>query len=236
MNKSILTRINEVIREKGFFYVMHYTALGSLNIIKYVLSKLLKKNKFFIFQNKKYRYFIHSLTWNGERVVELPIIINFLNKYKNKKILEVGNVLSTYIHTKHDILDKYEKYTNVINEDVLTFKSNKKYDLIISISTLEHVGWDEKPKDTQKTFLAINNLKKQLSNNGTLIVTLPLGYHPLIDRKIKNKEKIFSKCFFLKRVSKNNNWKEIDLKNLKYIKYNSKYPYANEIIIGIINK
>ena len=43
----------------------------------------------------------------------------------------------------HDVLDKYEKGNNVINDDVVSFSTEVKYDLIVSVSTLEHVGWDE---------------------------------------------------------------------------------------------
>jgi len=67
-----------------------------------------------------------------------------VRKYRGKNILEIGNVLSRHIKLEHDILDKYETAKGVINEDIVDFKSEKKYDLIISISTLEHVGWDEK--------------------------------------------------------------------------------------------
>jgi cyclopropane fatty-acyl-phospholipid synthase-like methyltransferase len=51
----------------------------------------------------------------------------------------------------------------VINEDVVNFKSKKKYDLIVSISTLEHVGWDEKPMKIPR---AIENLKTLITPQG----------------------------------------------------------------------
>jgi len=51
-------------------------------------------------------------------------------------------VLSHYFAVKHDIVDKYEIAPSVVNEDLVNFKPGKKYDLIVSISTLEHVGWD----------------------------------------------------------------------------------------------
>ena len=44
----------------------------------------------------------------------------------------------------------------MINQDVVDFKTNEKYDLIVSISTLEHVGWDEEPRDDKKISKALN--------------------------------------------------------------------------------
>ena len=45
-------------------------------------------------------------------------------------------------------------------EDKLTsLAATDKYDLIVTISTLEHVGWDEEPRDPSKVLRAIENLK-----------------------------------------------------------------------------
>ena len=63
-----------------------------------------------------------------------------------KNIFEVGSVLSHYFPINHDVLDKYEKGHGVINQDVVDFKPHNKYDLIVSISTLEHVGFDDNTK------------------------------------------------------------------------------------------
>ena len=55
-----------------------------------------------------------------------------------------------YYKFEHDIVDKYEKKKGIINQDIVDYKPDKKYDLIISISTLEHVGWDETPRENYK--------------------------------------------------------------------------------------
>src|SRR6202034_3735504 len=107
-----------------------------------------------------YYYFYHryNYTWKNERTIEIPIIWDIIRKNPNKEILEVGNVLSHYYQVHHTILDKYEKGDNVINEDVIDFNPKKKYDLIVSISTLEHVGWDEEPRQPLKILTAVTNL------------------------------------------------------------------------------
>jgi hypothetical protein len=75
-------------------------------------------------------------------MIEVPIIYEMVKEAEayGQKVLEVGNVLSHYFHVNHDIVYKYEKAKGVINEDVINFRLPKKYDLIISISTLEHMG------------------------------------------------------------------------------------------------
>jgi hypothetical protein len=110
--------------------------------------------KTFIFNGKTYYYFVHkyNTTWKNERAVEVPIIWDIVREHyrQGKRVLEVGNVLSHYFRIFHDVLDKYEVAEGVINQDVVDFKPAWKYDLIVSISTLEHVGWDEEPKEPEK--------------------------------------------------------------------------------------
>lgn len=102
-----------------------------------------------------------------------------MKKYKGRKILEVGNVLSHYFPVNHDIVDKYEKADGVINQDVIDFYPSKRYDLIISISTLEHVGWDENLRDHKilrdpmKVLHAIENLKRLLAPEGKWLSPYP---------------------------------------------------------------
>lgn len=113
-------------------------------------------------------------------------------------VLEVGNVLSYRFGVSHDILDKYDINRHVINEDVVRFSPQKRYDLIVSISTLEHVGWDEIPKEPRKILLALENLKKILAPGGQLIVTLPLGYNPDMDKLLSDGEIKFEEVYYLK--------------------------------------
>jgi len=58
-----------------------------------------------------------------------------------------------------------KKKLNVYYNDVLNFKSTKKYNKIIAIATLHHLEKIEEQK------LAINNLFNSLSNNGSLLIS-----------------------------------------------------------------
>lgn len=133
----------------------------------------------FTFSGRSYRYFYHTCntTWKNERAVEVPIIWEIVKDYQGKSILEVGDVLSHYFKVKHDIVDKYEKADGVINKDILDYKVKEKYDLIVSISTLEHIGFDERTRDPTKTLKAMKHLKSLLKKGGKLIVTVPVGFN-----------------------------------------------------------
>lgn len=161
---NFLNKIKKVYKEKGLFYLI----CRSLIVIFYEQLFMFCKSKLnrgFVFQGKKYKYFYHryNRTWTNERAVEIPIIREIWKENKGKEVLEIGNVLSHYFSVNHDIVDKYEKAKSIINEDVVNLKPSKKYDLIISISTLEHVGFDEEPKEPEKILRAIENLKNLLS-------------------------------------------------------------------------
>jgi SAM-dependent methyltransferase len=140
---------------------------------------LLNKREF-QFKGQLYRYFYHpyNKTWRNERAVEIPICKGLLSDYNKKNILEVGNVLSHYFPCSHTVVDKYEKGSGLINTDISEYHTDKKFDLIISISTLEHVGWDEIPKDPSKILKSVEQMKKMLAPDGRIFITIPLGYNP----------------------------------------------------------
>ena len=158
-----------------------------------------------------------------------------MNEYQEKKILEVGNVLSHYFPINHDVLDKYEKAKGVINKDVLDFKPRKKYDLIVSISTIEHIGWNERPRDPQKVLRALDNLGKLLAPGGQMVVTFPLGYNKNLDKFLKKDKLPFNKKYYLKKISRGNKWRQVGWNEVKDSKYNSPLRYANAVVIGIVN-
>lgn len=237
---KLLSRAEEVSKEKGVYYSIRsgietiFTWLT--NSLSYYYIKIFKSSRTFTFQGNTYNYFTHKYnsTWRNERSVEVPIIWKSVNESRGKKILEVGNVLSHYYSINHDILDKYEEADNVINQDVCDFQSSKKYDLIVSISTLEHVGWDENPREPMRILQAIENLKSLLAPQGKIIVTLPLGYNPEMDRLLNDAKIRFTKMYCLKRISKDNKWIEANWKDVNNTKYNHLFHIANGLVIGMI--
>lgn len=209
---------------------VYYLYFLLIVILNYIFSFV--RPKTFYFQKKTYQYFYHPYnhTWMNERAIEIPIVYDKIKSFKGE-ILEVGNVLSNYFSVNHDILDKYDNTSGIINEDVATFKSKKKYDLIISISTLEHVGWEDGVKDPKKILNSIKNLKKHLTKKGKIIATVPLGYNPHLDKLLESG--IFDECYFLKRKMLNR-WQEVIYENIKGIGY-IRDMCANALAIIVIN-
>lgn len=211
-----------------------------IDLAALVFYKIFRRDKYFIFQEEKYKYFYHfyNQTVAGERIVEIPIVRKLVEAYSGKNILEVGNVLGHYFSINHDVIDKYEKAPGVINEDVASFKFKKKYDLIISVSTMEHVGFSYGEKKEPGKFLkATENLKRHLDRNGKLFVTLPFFYNPFITRLIKEKKMPFNQEYFLKRVSFLNEWIEVDFEEaVKGSDYDGYYANTNVLYLGVFDQ
>jgi hypothetical protein len=209
------------------------------SIIKKIIVDFIKtfgSNNAFTFGNEEFDYFIHeyNTTWLNERKVEIPIALSFIHGHKD--ILEVGNVLSHYVDAPWDIIDKFEKGKRIVNADVTDFRPKDKYGLIVSISTLEHVGFDDDKKDTEKIVKALLNLKNNcLEAGGKMIVTLPIGYNKEMDKKLFSGQLVFNEIHFLKRVSKHE-WKEAQKNEIIGTQYGHPFSGANSICVGLINK
>jgi len=48
----------------------------------------------------------------------------------------------------------------------------------VSVSLLEHVGWDEPERDPNKALVALAKLRELLAPTGRLLVSFRLGHHP----------------------------------------------------------
>lgn len=78
------------------------------------------------------------------------------------------------------IVDRYERGVRVVNVDVLDFDFGT-FDWIVSISTLEHVRWDEEPRIECGAVHAVERLRSMLNDDGRLLITVPTGCHPTLD-------------------------------------------------------
>lgn len=243
LKASVFNKGLKDIKEKGFYYFLkktfryfHHKILVIYAVP--ITNSLNKKPKdYFYFNGKKYEYLIHpyNLSWINERTAEIPIVLDFLNQTNKKNILELGAVLQHYLKVQWDVVDKFETGEKVINKDILEFKPRKKFDLIITISTLEHIGFDDEDKP-EKILEAIESLKKCLNKKGNIIATVPLGYNKFMDNHIFNKTLGFSRYYFMKRINRKNKWKEACIEEVKNIQYNHPYNNANAIAIGIFEK
>lgn len=193
------------------------------------------RTKTFVFDGRAYPYLYHfcNKTWKNERGIEIPIFREMLLRDQAARILEVGNVLSHYFPIHHDVVDKYEVAPGVINKDIVEFTPTEQYDLILSISTLEHVGWDEEPREPAKMLHAIEHLRDCcLAPGGLIVASLPVGYNEFFDGLLQEGNTPFTKQHFLKRISKRNYWVESDWNDCKDVSYGRFVAHA--ICIGII--
>lgn len=205
--------------------------------LAYWYYKIFKSSRTFRLNKKVYRYFYHwyNFTWRNERAIEIALFLEVVRNNRKRRILEVGNVLSHYVPISHNVVDKYEKADGVINKDIIRYKQKKPYDLIISISTIEHVGFDEAPLEPMKFVRVFIHLQGLLTSSGKLVVSLPLGYNPYIDAFLaKNRSRL--KIDFLKRISKENIWTQVNWNSVKGTLYNYPFPNANGLAIMVLKK
>jgi hypothetical protein len=217
------------------------TAAGDDGVLKYYwrFAKMTltrwTRAKIFFFDGRSYPYFYHfcNKTWKNERGVEIPIFREILLRHQAQRILEVGNVLSHYLPVHHDVVDKYEVAPGVINQDILTYTPTERYDLILSISTLEHIGWDETPCEPNKLLRVIEHLRSRcLAPRGKLVASLPIGYNTFFDELLRDGKSPFTRQQFLKRISTRNYWVESDWDGCRDMAYGRFVAHA--ICIGSI--
>lgn len=178
-------------------------------------------------------YHPYNMTWITERSVEVPVARYFTARFPPEKTLEVGNVLSHYSAVKHDVLDKFEKAPGVINEDIITFQPPKRYELIISISTFEHIGFDDESngRSAEKILEAIKVCRALLSPGGLLLLTVPMGYNPELNSLIQAGRLGATKETFLGRTGPQE-WRECDRNEALKRRYKEPFPYANAILVA----
>jgi hypothetical protein len=160
---------------------------------------------------------VTNLLWKSlsDREIELPGGRLFAGQPAPASFLEVGNVLSYYYRMPiHDIVDKFDRTPGILNVDVVDFAPSLDNDLIISISTLEHVGFDESPKDPTKFLRSVRRLEKSLAPAGRLLFTVPLGYNPAVDQAVVDGELCAFELAALRRdASTLGEWREVSIPN-----------------------
>lgn len=192
----------------------------------------------FSFRGETYRYFRHpyNTTWLHERAVEIPVVFGLVRKYREGRVLEVGNVLSHYFPIGHEVIDKYEPGDRVINQDILDFEPPAGYDLIASISTLEHIGWDETPRDPDKVIAAVDRLRSWLAPGGRLVFTFPIGYNSDLDGFLRDGRIAGTELSCLRRISEDNRWQEVPCNDAWGAHYNEPFYCANALAVGVIER
>lgn len=135
---------------------------------------------------------VYNNTRLNERCVEVAVALHLIAKAAS--VLEVGCVMPHYLpnlslvapaaspdgagvpaggtggaNDAYTVVDLYEQFEGVINEDVLTYQPERLYDLVLCISTLDHLH------SPGEVLAAIRRMKGWRTLGGLLLVTLPFG-------------------------------------------------------------
>ena len=177
----------------------------------------------------------YNVTWSNERCTEIPIARWHLTQ-TDGPVLEVGNVLGHYGPHSHTVIDKYETAPNVINADITDWQTDQRFALIISISTFEHIGFDDEAEgnSSEKIQAAIAACRALLAPDGRLVITVPLGYNPALDELIANETLGANEARFLLRHGRHD-WREVLRDKAIGTKYGEPFPYANGLWIAEFN-
>lgn len=186
---------------------------------------------------------LYNSTAISERGVEVAVAVDFLANLSGSR-LEVGNVLQHYegpfdpqiVHYPRRIVDLYEMGRYVENIDV--FDIEGEFDSIVSISTLEHVGFDYEPKQLDGGLKAIEYLRTLLSPTGTLLVTIGIGFNPFMDECLGSQDTTRQTILYRDPRIKGwgSHWSENPDWGVTNANYGAYTPWASAVWIGEFNR
>lgn len=174
----------------------------------------------------------YNQTWVNERCVELAIVAHLFPE--SGEVLEVGNVWKHYRDSPHTVVDKYEQGDGVINSDVVEIPTGQKYDFVFSISTFEHVGWDEVPQEPEKLARAIEHVRTLLAEGGQAAITVPVGWNDWLDAQLADATLDVDHVNWLVRTGSVCNWREATSQEALATNYGSPRPHANGLAVLIL--
>lgn len=193
----------------------------------------------FNYRGESFPYFFHpyNSAWRNERTVEIPIARRFLEGVPAERILEIGNVMGRYEPARaHTVVDRYEVYPGVTNLDVVEIPGPARFARILAISTIEHVGFDETPQDPDKIRKALDVLRGLLLPGGEAMITIPVGYNPILDAKLQAGEIPFAETRFLRKLATGWGWEETDGAACWGTAFDQRYQAGNALVVGYLRQ
>ncbi|MDD7933832.1 SAM-dependent methyltransferase [Actinomycetospora straminea] len=228
----VAARTKKMLREDGVRATGRFFALQAWEHATLPILRRRRAGDTFPFDGREleYEYSLYGQTWRNERTIEIAIARYFLADAPGR-MLEVGNVLSHYGMRGHDVLDRYERgLPGVLNEDVLAYDPDSRYDTIVSISTLEHVRCDEVEKDPRGSMKALTNLRRSLAPGGRMLVTVPIDWHPGLDEDIAAGRFTLGRDVFYRRDSRYD-WSRTDRNGALEARYGTPHEAANALLV-----
>jgi hypothetical protein len=186
----------------------------------------------FELDGRSYAYHVAegNRTWDNERAVEIPVGWSAIrDRGDPSRVVEVGNVLGHYFDIEHRVLDLHERDLHVTwNADVLDFQPPFAPELVVSISTLEHVGHPHRPELFRR---AVEAVIDWLAPSGRLLFTVPLGYNPAVLEYLDGPSPEVSAMMFMRRLTLDNLWEQASLAAVRDCPYDRPFRAANAIAI-----
>lgn len=234
LNRTV-AGFRRLVRQQGLVHagrVVTAVAGGQL-AFPFIRARRLDSRFSFGGQELAYTLTRYNFSFLNERTVEIAIADRFLGE-RTGRLLEFGNVLGHYGYTGHTVVDKYETAPGVHNVDIVDFRPEQPYDTVVAISTLEHVGWDESPREPDKVLRAVGVVRDCIADGGRALVTIPVGYNDRIDAALRAGEVEFPQESWLVRVNKRNEWLETDRQDALTRKYGRPFINANALYVGMV--
>jgi SAM-dependent methyltransferase len=238
MPQRIGPRTRRAIELRGWRPVTgDYARFGS-GLLAGLPRTLVGSHRTFELAGRRYPYLFdrYKWSWLTERAVEVPLVRAVLKRRPEARVLEVGHVLGHYGAHDHLVVDRYEQAPGVLNRDVLELADLGEFDVVVSISTIEHVGWDEDPRDPDQAARALHGLEQLLAPGGRLVVTVPVGYHAELDRALMSGAFRFASTHALRREKLGPHWLEADADDVWGTPYDFLLYSARAVFIGEIER
>lgn len=229
----VVARARKMIRDEGPVGTARFFAGQAWEHATLPVLRRRRADERFAFGDAElcYEYSLYGQTWRNERTIEIPLARHFLSESGRGHVLEVGNVLGHYGMRGHQVLDRYERnLPGVINDDVITFDPAARFDAILSISTLEHVRWDEDDQDPHGSAKALENLHRLLAPGGRMLVTIPIGWNPGVDADIAAGRFALDRSIFYRRTSRFD-WEVCSSEQALSTRYGMPFEAANGLLV-----
>jgi len=168
------------------------------------------------------------------RSIEVPIIRHYLElawmHNPQTTVLEFGNVLEHYGPRDWSVLDVKEKGPGITNADVMKWEPPSRYSLIVSISTLEHIGFGAYVDFTDMPpfpHAVVARLKSWLAPGGVLVMTVPAGFNPMLDLEVHMGKLGVDHTWYMYRVNDANEWADCTVAEGLAMPYGKRWKWGS---------
>lgn len=245
--QSLSEKLRSKLQERGLWYVIRRGVFWSWKRLRDAVEAMLAplqirltRRGTFTYRGQELQLYhhLHNYTWKNERAVEIAIATPELKRAQDQdeSVLEVGRVLPHYVpNANWTVIDLVEAGPNVINADIVDFETTERFDLILSISTLEHVGMDDGSKDESRVADAHARIRALLKPGGKAVVTYANGYNKYLDQLLLQPSAILDDLSVLVRTGRLG-WSESTNPSAAIAEavYGSPYRGGNVVTIGYL--